>query len=763
MNSNILIVEDERIVAKDLAAFLEGMGYIVCGSLSSGEETIEKVGDIKPDLILMDIMLKGRLDGIDTADRIKKHYDIPVVYITAYADETLLKRAKITQPFGYILKPIERRDVHFSIEIALLQHSLMRQTKKNEETIRTLLDFTFDCECLIDPDNNYIYISPSCERITGYSPEDFMNNPELLEHIHYPDDNDSAIKRLQEARENQESKFIEFKILTKQGEIKWIHLICRPVIREGTFQGTRVSLLDITINKENEHNLSKIKDQLAFISDNLPLVFYSYKMNHPSIEITYISPSMETVTGYSPDLIKKSPSLWLDYIYIEDRPSVISQLSRLKAGGSCKCEYRVMVHDGTCKWIKDIRRVAATKDNRLSDIVGVLIDITKEKELQFQADTLLRENIQADKLASLGEMVAVVAHEINNPVSVINYNMPIVEEIWGTHEQSIKGNALSQIEYERDKKDMLDAFGSIKEGSRRISEFICEIREFVGTHDEIKHLQINEAIVKALKFIQPQAKRYSKDIVLDLGENLPDIKGSMLRIEQIVINLLLNALQENPEGKGGRIRLSTRLIDNRSIMIQVQDIGSGISPDILPHIFEPFFTTKKNHRGTGLGLPIVKDLVTQLNGYIMVYTRPSKGTRFNIFFPLEEVIHPRLKYKIVFIDTDRHFLQEMEQMCCRFYKYSFHGLFDTRNLLPYLEEHPEVILVFSETNMPHMDGWELLDKVKEKDPLLPVVLFSSSPAGHERYGRFVPDYIFKKPIVEDQLKNALHGIGAVTI
>lgn len=115
----ILIVEDERIVARDIEKRLTKLGYLVVASVASGEAALEQIHIHHPDLVLMDIQLKGKMDGIETTEQIRIEFDIPVVYLTAYADEDTLQRAKITEPFGYIVKPFDERDLHAAIEIAL--------------------------------------------------------------------------------------------------------------------------------------------------------------------------------------------------------------------------------------------------------------------------------------------------------------------------------------------------------------------------------------------------------------------------------------------------------------------------------------------------------------------------------------------------------------------------------------------------------------------------------------------------------------------
>jgi len=124
----ILIVEDEHIVAMGIKKMLKSLGYTVTGVASSGEDAISKTESTFPDVVLMDIMLKGDLDGVEAAREIRERFDVPIVYLTAYSDNNILERAKITEPFGYIIKPFDEKDLYSSIEIAL-----HRQRKEKEK------------------------------------------------------------------------------------------------------------------------------------------------------------------------------------------------------------------------------------------------------------------------------------------------------------------------------------------------------------------------------------------------------------------------------------------------------------------------------------------------------------------------------------------------------------------------------------------------------------------------------------------------------
>ena len=140
--AKILVVEDERIVGEDIKNRLQKLGYSVPSIVRSGEEAIDKVKSLNPDLVLMDIVLDGEIDGVEAAAQIKSLYDLPVVYLTAYADYSTLERAKITEPYGYIIKPFDDRDLHITIDIGLHKHKMEKKLKETEERLRKTLEDT---------------------------------------------------------------------------------------------------------------------------------------------------------------------------------------------------------------------------------------------------------------------------------------------------------------------------------------------------------------------------------------------------------------------------------------------------------------------------------------------------------------------------------------------------------------------------------------------------------------------------------------------
>jgi putative nucleotidyltransferase with HDIG domain len=140
--AKILVVEDERIVGEDIKFRLQKLGYSVPPIVRSAEEAIKKAKVLSPDLVLMDIVLDGKMDGVEAAKLIKSHYDIPVVFLTAYSDQKTLARAKITEPYGYVLKPFEDRDLHIIIDIGLHKHRMEKKLRETEEILRKTLNDT---------------------------------------------------------------------------------------------------------------------------------------------------------------------------------------------------------------------------------------------------------------------------------------------------------------------------------------------------------------------------------------------------------------------------------------------------------------------------------------------------------------------------------------------------------------------------------------------------------------------------------------------
>jgi PAS domain S-box-containing protein len=172
--ANILIVEDEAVVAADLAGKLERAGFRSVGIAADGEDAVEAAKTLGPDLVLMDIRLAGSMDGIKTAERIQASRNIPIVYLTAHSDMTTLRRAAATEPFGYILKPFEERDVTTQIEIALFKHQAERRLRESEERYRKLVETAMDSIITFDHAGMILSCNAATEHMFGYRIEEMV-------------------------------------------------------------------------------------------------------------------------------------------------------------------------------------------------------------------------------------------------------------------------------------------------------------------------------------------------------------------------------------------------------------------------------------------------------------------------------------------------------------------------------------------------------------------------------------------------------------
>ena len=171
-NELVLVVEDEAIVARDIGKRLEGLGYRVAGYADNADQAIAIAEKKQPDLVLMDIVLKGKKDGVMAADMIRGALGIPVIYLTAYTDETTLERAKQTEPFGYIVKPFNDREINVAIQMALYRSTMEKKISEREERYRDLFENTSDIIMMLDGEGRFKFVNQRFYNILGYTPEE---------------------------------------------------------------------------------------------------------------------------------------------------------------------------------------------------------------------------------------------------------------------------------------------------------------------------------------------------------------------------------------------------------------------------------------------------------------------------------------------------------------------------------------------------------------------------------------------------------------
>lgn len=216
MVDRIMLVEDEMIVAMDIRQRLERMGYEVVAHAISGDEAIRLAKETKPNLVLMDIKIQGKMDGIETAVMIRKNRDIPVIYVTAYSDEGTLKRARLTEPFGYLIKPFEDRELRSIIEIAIYKHQIELKLRESEERYRKVIETSPDGIATADLSGNLISVNQRFVKLWGYdSPEEMVGLNYL--NLIAPEDHSEAEKNMRSVLKEINTTPFERHFLRKDG------------------------------------------------------------------------------------------------------------------------------------------------------------------------------------------------------------------------------------------------------------------------------------------------------------------------------------------------------------------------------------------------------------------------------------------------------------------------------------------------------------------------------------------------------------------
>ncbi len=265
----ILVVEDETIIALDMREKLGTLDYDVVGIATSGEEAIEKATLLRPELILMDIIMPGKIDGIAAARVIKDELKIPFIYMTANADKATVERARDTEPFGYLNKPIHHRDLFTTIDSAIHKSRMERRLRESEEKYRRLVEEISDIVYSIDERGEIVFISSQIEPLTGYRIDEIIGTP-VLNYI-YPDDRTHALMYFGELKSGNLHDPIEYRIMSKTGFDIWVRVSGRQVMVDGKLKGVRGILTDITAEKLSglalKNSERRLHDIISFLPD----------------------------------------------------------------------------------------------------------------------------------------------------------------------------------------------------------------------------------------------------------------------------------------------------------------------------------------------------------------------------------------------------------------------------------------------------------------------------------------------------------------
>jgi PAS domain S-box-containing protein len=266
-NKKILIVEDERIVAEDIKNSVQNLGYEVLAVTSLGAEAVKIAGELVPDLVLMDIKLEGDIDGIEAANEIRSLRNIPVVYLTAHADENTLSRVKVSNPSGYIIKPFEDKELKTTLELALYKSDMEKKLKDSEKWFSTTLMSINDAVIATDRRGFVTFINPVAEKLTGWKRKDAMGKPIITVFNIIDEETGRRVVNHVSGAICGETQFFRTKdtvLKSKDGVKIPIEESCDPIKDDrGNIIGTVLVFRDITERKHTEDMLKQDAEELA--------------------------------------------------------------------------------------------------------------------------------------------------------------------------------------------------------------------------------------------------------------------------------------------------------------------------------------------------------------------------------------------------------------------------------------------------------------------------------------------------------------------
>lgn len=529
-------------------------------------------------------------------------------------------------------------------------------------------------------------------------------------------------------------------------------------------------LAELMERKRTQQALKQTTDHLSLILESLPIVSYT-RRSDGDFGITFVSNTIEELTGYPASRFIEEEGFWKDHIHPDDRLRVITELQTARKKGSHRFGYRFRVMDDSYRWFSDYWKIIRITADSSAYIVGAWQDVTEDNRIRQEGELRLQQMIQTHKLTALGEVVAGVAHEINNPISFIGYNVPVLEEIWNSVEEIItakglthpdwKKKGLSQQDICQSMREIIDAF---KIGGNRVSRVITSLKEFSRSDEttQKKPVVISDVISGALIIVGAQVRMTVSKIDQDIGSNIPPVNGHFQKIEQVIANLLINAHQAIAAGKKGRIVIRCHYVERlNAVVVEVEDNGRGMEREIIDHIFDPFFTTRRDRDGTGLGLSISYGLIKEHHGVISVLSRPGLGSRFCVYLPVDGQTNISLYPAMLCIDHNVKYLKQLKANFVDAVIWRSEPKDKVEDIISFIEDHPEVDIVVSEIRLRGCNGWKLMEMIRRHYPLLPVILYSGDKNAIKQPAeiREIPDLVLQKPFKIDKLQKNIYDLG----
>lgn len=593
-----MVADDDQDLLALLKSILENKDFITETALNA-EEAFGKYEQSYFDVVVLDINMPGTT-GIELAERIRQYdEDVQIIIMTAYSDVDFAVEAIRFQVFEYVIKPFRVEDLVRNIEKAAEKSVLIRRNKEILEKYQLLFQSFPDGILELNATGKVLFHNPAALEVFGLGNHgtnvtDFLiANPQI----------DAALKRV---RRSGKDRLEEVKIdLSKaNGASRTIQVSLNTLKKtNGRWASYLAILRDITERKSYEDEIiaAKKRFQSIFdaITDRIVLIDQRYNVvaaNHYTHTISGLS-SEEILKLKCNDLICQQPEVCCDCpvqaTFDTGQPAFKSLSNTGKPDGHGS-HYELYTYP------------LRESDGNVVEVILYAKDVTRSKELQY-------EIAQSEKMASIGELAAGLAHELKNPLAIISASAQF---------------CLERLQLDETVQEHLSViFRNIQNANKIVSDLLNYARP---SQMLIDTLDLNEVIHRALKLLHTKLKKSEIRLRKNLAQEIPRLIGDAQSLEQVFVNILLNSIQAI--GRSGRITIRTTFESmSGNVVIVLKDNGPGIPKNKIGKIFDPFFTTKSG--GTGLGLSICHRIILNHQGTIRVNSKPNKGTEFIIELP----------------------------------------------------------------------------------------------------------------------------------
>jgi PAS domain S-box-containing protein len=504
------------------------------------------------------------------------------------------------------------------------------ELRASEERWRGLFESVPIGVALITPDGRYLAVNQAFQKMLGYSETELLGrSPIELTH----EDERAATEAFRAARTAGDARTVrrEKRYRRRDGSVIWVDIssFLLPVA-QGSALEARFAV-DITERKQAEANLRQ--SEAFLIQAQQISQTGSWYWNVKTREVRWSAEHFR-LFGYDPATTQPSYPVFVEPIHPEDRPSIEQTIATAVAEkGQFQVEYRIVLPDGTIKHLLSIGRSGLSESGDL-EYIGTVMDITGRKQAETEARDserryreLQMEMAHANRVATMGQLSASIAHEINQPIAAVITNANAGLRWLGARRPNLE--------------EVRQAFSRIARDGNRAGEVIDRIRALVRRAPPRRApLDINEAVREVIALAQAEMRRNRIKLQTRLGDDLPHIAGDRVQLQQVTTNLIVNAIEAMSDVSEGprALTIVSGTGSSTDVFVEVQDTGPGLDPANLDRLFQSFYTTKPD--GMGMGLAISRSIVEAHGGRLSAAPNQPHGAVFRLTLPVEEACLP---------------------------------------------------------------------------------------------------------------------------